>query len=115
MTDFVHYKENNDDTQSHLDANREKYETDAQFLLKQMKRGEILTAQTVVKKYSCEPRRLRDLHNDGKCEKAWKLNEAGKRLYVEYFIPPPEAPTKEKSQSYWNGFFNNILTQPKMF
>lgn len=109
MTDFVHYKENNDDTQSHLDANREKYETDSQFLLKQMKRGERLTAQTVVKKYSCEPRRLRDLHNEGECEKAWKTNESGKRLYVEYFITLPKLPTKQEIIEHWDSLVQKEL------
>jgi hypothetical protein len=90
---ITHDIERGEDSQRHLDQNREKFETDAMFLLKQMLRGERLTAQTVVKKYSCEPRRLRDLHNEGKCKKEW-VSVDGKRKYVEYYCDIPKPPTK---------------------
>tara|TARA_R110000868_G_scaffold381370_1_gene647752 strand:+ start:348 stop:707 length:360 start_codon:yes stop_codon:yes gene_type:complete len=104
MSDFVHYKENSEDTQRHLDENRDKLESDAMFLLKQMLRGEILTAKTVVQKYSIADRRLRDLENDGKCKKRWKLNDDGKRQYVEYFCEIPKEPTKQSVQEFWDEY-----------
>lgn len=91
----IHQRENSEDTEKHLQENISKLETDCQFLLKLMKRGERLTGKTVMTKYEIHDRRLRDLHIAGKCEKAWKLNEKGKRMYVEYYITPPSPPTKK--------------------
>ena len=93
----IHQRESEDDTERHLQENHEKFETDCQFLLKQMLRGERLTAKTVVKKYEISDRRLRDLQIAGKCQKEWKLNEQGKRMYVEYFVPLPKIPTKAQA------------------
>ena len=98
---FTHLIENNDDSQRHLEENRNKFESDAQFLLNQMKRGERLTAKTVVQKYGIADRRLRDLENEGKCKKEWKLNEAGKRLYVEYFCEIPRPQTKQNIVNFY--------------
>lgn len=92
----LHERENNPDSQQHLDTNRQKFETDAQFLLRQMINGEVLTAKTVVQKYGVADRRLRDLEIDGKCEKRWRLNENGKRMYVEYFVPRIKSPSKSE-------------------
>lgn len=100
--EYLHQFENNSDSQSFLDENRDKFESDAAFLLHQMQRGERLTAQTVVQKYGIADRRLRDLHNDGKCSKEWKLNEQGKRMYVEYFVERPKPPGKLMVIEYWD-------------
>lgn len=94
MTDLTHIRENNEDSQQHLDSNREKFETDAMFLLKQMMRGERLSAKTVVQKYGCESRRLREIFSEGKCEKVWVTDTNGKRKFVEYFITPPKPISK---------------------
>ena len=102
MPDIVHQRENNDDTERHLQENIGKFETDAQFLLKQMLRGEVLSAKDVVQKYGIADRRLRDLFIDGKCKRRWKLNEAGKRLFVEYYIEIPKLPTKADVFANWN-------------
>tara|TARA_R110000868_G_scaffold203901_1_gene451815 strand:+ start:1273 stop:1605 length:333 start_codon:yes stop_codon:yes gene_type:complete len=109
MSELTHIRENNDDSERHLSENRSKFETDAMFLLKQMLRGEILTAKTVVQKYSIADRRLRDLENDGKCKKRWKLNEVGKRLYVEYFCEIPKQLTKSDIISNWNNLSQGKL------
>jgi len=92
----VHIKERGDESQEHLDNNRSKFESDALFLLHQMQHGEVLTAKTVVQKYGVADRRLRDLANENKCSKRWKLNEQGKRLYVEYFVPFATPPSKRE-------------------
>jgi len=101
MNEIVHDQENNEDSQRHLQENSDKFETDCQFLLKQMLRGERLTAKTVVQKYGIADRRLRDLEIAGKCKKEWKLNEAGKRLYVEYFCEIAKPPTKLQVVARW--------------
>lgn len=110
MSEFTHIRENNDDTERHLSENREKFETDAMFLLKQMMRGEVLTAKTVVQKYSIADRRLRDLENEGKCKKRWKLNNEGKRLCVEYYCEIPRPITKSELIANWDK-----LTPGKLF
>ena len=71
-----------------------------------MLRGERLTAKTVVQKYGIADRRLRDLENEGKCTKSWKLNEQGKRMYVEYYCEIPKEPTKQSAQEFWNDYQN---------
>lgn len=109
MKEIVHIKESSDDTQSHLDQNRDKFESDAMFLLRQMKNGERLTAKTVVQKYGIADRRLRDLENDGKCKKEWKLNDQGKRICVEYFCEIPKPPGKLMVIENWDK-----LTQGKL-
>ncbi len=94
MTEYTHIRENSEDTQLHLDSNREKFETDAQFLLRLMMAGRKLSAKSVVQEFGIADRRLRDLENEGKCEKQWVFNDSGKRMYVEYFVPRIMPPTK---------------------
>lgn len=91
----IHQRENNEDTESHLQENISKYETDAVFLLRLMLSGERLTRQRVAE-LKIDGRRLGDLFISGKCEKAWKVNEKGKRMYVEYYITIPKPPTKSE-------------------
>jgi hypothetical protein len=92
----IHQREKDNDTESFLQENIKTFETDAVFLLKLMLNGERLTGKDVMQKYGIHDRRLRDLHISGKCEKAWKLNEKGKRMYVEYFIPKSHQQTKQE-------------------
>ena len=94
MTDLTHIKENNSDSQQHLEENRQKFETDAVFLLRLMKMGKRLTRLSVVKDYGIDGRRLGELHSEGQCKKSWKINDKGKRLYVEYYVPIPKMLTK---------------------
>lgn len=90
----IHQREMTGDTESFLQENVGKFTSHAIFLLGLMLKGDRLSAKTVVQKYSIADRRLRDLEIAGKCQKAWKTNEAGKRLYVEYFIPIPKPNSK---------------------
>jgi len=102
INDFLlHDRENNSDTEQHLQENSEKFETDCQFLLKCMLRGEVLTRKEVVKKYEMNDRRLGNLHEAGKCERRWVNKPNGKRSHVEYFITPPSPPTKSKVINLW--------------
>jgi hypothetical protein len=93
MSDFVHYKENDTDVQRHLDENRATFETDCMYLLRLMNMGRRLSSQDV-HDMRINDRRLRELESEGKCTKAWKFNEQGKRMYVEYFIEGLRPPTK---------------------
>jgi hypothetical protein len=92
----VHQRENSEDTESFLQENIDKFENGAMFLLNKMKRGERLSAKTVMMKYGIHDRRLRDLEIAGKCQKEWMVNSKGKRTHVEYFIPLPHPPTKSE-------------------
>lgn len=96
MTEFTHIRESTEDTERHLSENREKYESDGLYLYRLMKMGKRLTRQQVVKDYGINDRRLGEIFSDGKCQKEWVVNENGKRLYVQYFIPIPKPITKGK-------------------
>lgn len=98
---MIHQRENNEDSEKHLQENHDKFQSDAVFLLHQMLRGERLTAKTVVQKYGIADRRLRDLEIAGKCRKEWVLSESGKRLYVEYFCEIPKPPTKQSVTQFY--------------
>lgn len=103
------------ETESFLQENIQKYETDAVFLYKLMQNGERLTAKDVMQKYGIHDRRLRDMEISGKCEKAWKLNENGKRMYVEYFINLSHPPTKKEVIANFHKAENNLQVVEKSF
>lgn len=92
---LIHDRENNDDSERHLSENRDKFESDAEFLYRLMKMGKKFSDQEVVSKYGINGRRLRELFNEKEdVKKSWVLNEKGKRIYVTYFIEQPITPTK---------------------
>jgi len=93
MSELLHQAENNEDSQRHLQENSGKFETHCEFLLRLMKHGRRLSSQDA-HDMRINDRRLRNLHNAGKCQREWKLNDEGKRLYVEYYIPTPKMLTK---------------------
>lgn len=105
MSNLTHLKENNEDSQQHLDQNRDKFETDCQFLLRLMMGGKRLSDQDV-SDMRINGRRLRELFAEGKCKKQWKLNDNGKRMYVEYFCEIPMPPTKQKAIDWATDFLN---------
>lgn len=95
---MTHLVENNDDSQRHLDENRGKFESDGEFLYRLLKMGKRFSDQEVVSKYGINGRRLRELFNEkSDVKKQWKLNDKGKRLFVEYFVEMPIPPTKAKA------------------
>lgn len=113
---LTHEIENNQDSEKHLSENREKFESDCLFLLKEMMKGRRLSAQDV-NDMKINDRRLRELFSEGKCKKEWKLNENGKRMFVQYFIPKIETPSKTKNIEKAKQFFDllkNKATQIKL-
>jgi len=113
--EIVHLRESSDDTQLHLDSNRDKFETDAVFLLRLMMGGKVLSGQDV-SDMRINDRRLRELFAEGKCKKRWKLNDAGKRMYVEYYCEIPLPPTKQKAIDWATKFLDNQKgTQQNLF
>lgn len=108
---LVHQREADSNTESFLQENVGKFESDCVFLLKLMLRGERLTRQEVVGKYKLNDRRLGDLFTAGKCERRWKygVNAKGKpkRLYVEYFITTTSIPNKKSVTEMWNTLMSN--------
>lgn len=111
---LLHQREQDENTESFLQENHDKFETDCVFLLGLMIKGERLSAKTVVQKYGKESRRLRDLFIAGKCEKSWVLNEKGKRQHVEYFVDVPKPPTKTKVIELWKHHFSEPLIQGRL-
>ena len=57
-----------------------------------------LICKEVVSKYGINGRRLRELFNEkSDVKKQWKLNDKGKRIFVEYFVEMPIPPTKAQA------------------
>jgi hypothetical protein len=102
---FIHEKETDNNTESFLNENREKFETDAVFLLRLMYHGKRLSGHQVTKEYGIDSRRLRELvvsHKDIK--KEWVLDDGGKRKYVQYFMETPKPPTKSNLQEWLSSY-----------
>ena len=99
MYELIHEKENNPDTQSFLDENLDNFNGDVRKVFELMYRGIRLNGFMVVKEYSLDPRRLRDAiaARPDVVKKAWKKDDKGKRLYVEYWIDIPPTPTKKQA------------------
>lgn len=97
---MIHDRENSEDTERHLSENRRKFESDCVFLLKLMHSGRRLTSDDV-HEMKINDRRLRNLFEDGKCQREWKLNEKGKRVCVEYFVNISKRPTKRDVVTFY--------------
>lgn len=87
----VHQKENNPDSQSYLDLNRDKFNLCCWKVLIRLLAGERLTvagtAQLGENHISSLPRRVGDLEKLRiPIEKEWILNDEGKRSHKVYFI-----------------------------
>lgn len=107
MTDgLTHIKENSEDTERHLSENRRKFESDCVFLLKLMMTGRRLTTQAV-RDMKIDDRRLRNLHESGRCKREWMHNEKGKRTHVEYFCDIAKPPTKKEITSKFSELLRN--------
>lgn len=103
MENYLHDRENSDDTERHLSENRDKLETDCDYLLRLMMRGRRLSSQDV-HDMKIHDRRLRNLYSAGKCKRQWKLNDKGKRLFVEYFVEREMEPTKRDAIAWATEF-----------
>ena len=96
----LHQRESSDDTERHLKENSNKFESDCMLLLKLMIKGKRLTTQEV-RDMKIDDRRLRNLHESGKCKREWMFNARGKRTHVEYYIPIQKPPTKAAAINFW--------------
>lgn len=102
---FIHERESDLSTESFLNENREKFSSDAKFLLSLLYRGKRLSNHQVTKDFGIDGRRLRELILSHKeIKKEWVLNDKGKRMYVEYFMEIPKQTTKSDLQQWWNEF-----------
>ena len=112
----IHQRESDDNTESFLQENIDKLRSDLMIIFRAMRLGRRLTGKTVVQEFNLHDRRLRDLYAEREyikrktgweIKKEWKLNEKGKREYVEYFAVAPKIyPTKSALQQWWDDFQN---------
>ena len=95
---MLHQHESGIESQQHLDENLDKFNGDAKIVMQLLYSGIRLTAMELVAKYGIADRRLRDVikARPDVVKKEWKLNDEGKRMYMEYFIPPFKPPTKKE-------------------
>lgn len=102
---ILHQRESDDNTESFLQENINDFKRDLDFVLMLMRNGKRLTAKSLVQEYGIADRRLRDAYlnresiekkSGEKIMREWKLNEKGKRMYVEYFMLNPFPPTKSE-------------------
>lgn len=89
----LHEHETTEDTERHLNEHRRKFESDCLVLLKIMLKGKRLTTQEV-RDMKIDDRRLRNLHEVGKCQREWAMKPNGSRSHVEYFVQIPSPITK---------------------
>lgn len=81
---MIHTTENNSDTQRHLFENRQKFKSDAEYLLNLLKDGKELSNMNVAM-MGIESRRLRDLYASIENVKRKWVEQDGKRKYVVYY------------------------------
>jgi hypothetical protein len=118
---ILHEHENNQDTESFLKSNGKKFQGDCLTVMKLLYSGKRLSGHELQVTYGLHDRRLRDCYNarPDVVKREWVLNDAGKRMYVEYFINVPKPPTKEEvvqkwrdeAQQFWDEFQNEPLPQ----
>ena len=95
---LLHERENDASTEEFFKSNGEKFQGDNLTAMRLMSSGIRMTSQDCWVKYGIHDRRLRDCHNarPDMVKKEWKLNDEGKRMYMEYFIPKFKPPTKKE-------------------
>ena len=105
---MIHEKENNQDTESFLKSNGKKFQGDCLTVMKLLYSGKRLSGHELQVTYGLHDRRLRDCFNARPdiVKREWVLNDAGKRMYVEYFIPKFSPPTKSELQKWFTDFQN---------
>ncbi len=105
---MIHEHENNQDTESFLKSNGQKFKGDCVTAMKLMYQGVRLNGDTCKQLYGFHDRRLRNCHEARPdiVKKQWVLDGNGKRKYVEYWIDIPKQTTKSDLQLWWNKFQN---------
>lgn len=102
---LLHEKENNQETESFLKDNGEKFNNHCVEVLKLLYRGLKLSSRELETQYNMDGRRLRDIYAARKdCKREWKRDENGKRLYVQYYLNIPKPPTKTKLQQWFSEY-----------
>lgn len=96
---MLHQRENNQDSEDFLKSNGKKFSQDCVTAMKLMYSGVKLNGDTCKQLYGFSDRRLRECFTarPDVVKKAWKKDSKGKRLYVEYWISPPQSLTKERA------------------
>ena len=111
---ILHEIENNPDSQSFLDENINQFNGDCKKVMVLLYKGIRLNAKMLVQEYGLHDRRLRNCiaARPDVVKKAWKFDENGKRLFVEYFIEQPMPETK-KQLVEWAGNYLEKQAQLK--
>lgn len=93
---MLHERENNEDTESFLKQNGDKFSRDCIRAMQLMYLGERLNGETCKSLHKIHDRRLRECFaaRPDVVKKAWKRDANGKRLYMEYWIDCPKQETK---------------------
>ena len=118
---MIHQHESGIENQQHLDENLDKFKGDLKVVLQLLFSGVRLSAMELVEKYHIHDRRLRDAikARPDVVKKEWKLDDRGKRMFVEYFIQKFQPPKKSELQAWWDGFQNEqphpLSYQPQLF
>lgn len=98
MSNLIHERENNQQSEQHLKDNGEKFSRHCNFVLGLMYQGYRLTARQLERDYNVDGRRLRDIFaNRKECKKRWRVSEDGKTQEMEYWLEIPPSPTKAKA------------------
>lgn len=106
---LLHEVENNDETQSFLKENGQKFSNDCIKAMQLMYRGVRLNGDTCKELYKIHDRRLRDCiaGRPDIVRKQWVKGKDGKRKVVEYWIDPIKVyPTKGELQQWFNEYQN---------
>lgn len=100
---MLHEVENQNESQGHLNANREKFSNHCRRVLELLYSGKRLTGRILETEYAIDGRRLRDIFHARPdiVKKQWAKDTGGKTRFVEYFIEVPKPPTKEKIVKFY--------------
>lgn len=97
----THLRENNSDSQSHLQENEQKFSDQCLKVLKILNRGVKLTVASAMEHgISSLPRRILDLRERNgikNIKDEWVRNGDGKRLYKIWYIEGLRKPTKKQT------------------
>jgi hypothetical protein len=94
----THLRENNKESQKHLEENAKKFSQQCLMVLEMLNQGVRLTVKKAVNNgISSLPRRIKDLRDRNGIDyiqEEWVTDSNGKRLYKEWFMTITKRPTK---------------------
>ena len=109
---ILHETENNEVSEQHLKDNGKKFSRHCVFLLGLMYKGMRLSSREVERDYNVDGRRLRDIFaNRKECKKAWRKDDDGNNIEMEYWLEIPKQPTKSELQEWFTAYQNEPLPQ----